>query len=155
MKIFTQTTKIISALLLVIGLTAFTPVEEDVRTIEMVGTDNMRFDVTEFKASPGETIRIILKVESRLPASAMAHNVAIVTPDIDMRTFIQESQRATDNEYISPNFEDQVIAATDMVGGGETTEVTFTAPEEPGTYPFVCTWPGHYAAGMVGEMIVE
>jgi azurin len=36
-----------------------------------------------------------------------------------------------------------VIAHTPMAKPGETTEVTFTAPAA-GTYPFICTVPGHY-----------
>ncbi|HEU5090712.1 MAG TPA: plastocyanin/azurin family copper-binding protein, partial [Roseiflexaceae bacterium] len=33
-------------------------------------------------------------------------------------------------------------------------EVTFKAPA-PGTYTFLCTYPGHYAAGMKGTLTVE
>lgn len=154
MKIFTHIAKLIPIIIFAIGLTATAPIEDDIRTIEIIGMDNMRFDITDFQVEPGEKIRLVLKVESRMPAQVMAHNVAIVESDIDMRTFILESQRASDNEFISPNFEDQVIAKTEMIGGGETSEVIFTVPDQPGNYPFVCTWPGHYAAGMVGNMIV-
>jgi azurin len=43
---------------------------------------------------------------------------------------------------------DQVLAATAMAGGGETTEVTFEAPTTPGEYVFVCSFRGYYAGGM-------
>ena len=36
-----------------------------------------------------------------------------------------------------------VLAATPLIGKGETTAVEFTAPTAPGDYPFVCTTPGH------------
>ena len=39
-----------------------------------------------------------------------------------------------------------------LAAGGETVDVTFVAPE-PGTYPFICTMPGHYIM-MKGKLIV-
>ena len=47
----------------------------------------------------------------------------------------------------------KILVATAMIGGGEETEVTFTAPE-PGEYPFLCTFPGHFGI-MNGKLIVE
>jgi len=38
----------------------------------------MKFDVTEIKASPGETIKITLVVESNLPKTTMGPNIAVV-----------------------------------------------------------------------------
>jgi azurin len=48
-----------------------------------------------------------------------------------------------------------VLASTKMAGGGETVEVTFTAPKEPGEYLYICTFPGHYLAGMKGVLVVK
>ena len=47
------------------------------------------------------------------------------------------------------------IALRQLEAGGETDEVTFTAPEEPGDYEYICTFPGHLAAGMKGTLTVE
>jgi uncharacterized cupredoxin-like copper-binding protein len=33
--------------------------------------------------------------------------------------------------------------------------VKFTAPQAPGEYPFICTFPGHYAIGMKGVLVVR
>lgn len=131
------------------------PMQDDPRTIEVTGNDYLRFDVNEIRAKAGETIRIVFKVKSSMPADAMSHNLVIVNPDISMDEFIRESMMAKNNEYIAVAFEDQLIATTAMIGGGRTTEITFTVPEEPGKYPYVCTFPGHYAAGMTGVLIVE
>jgi len=43
---------------------------------------------------------------------------------------------------------------TEVAKPGETVEVTFTAPEEPGAYTYLCTYPGHWAT-MQGTMRVE
>ncbi|MEF3272965.1 MAG: cupredoxin domain-containing protein [Chloroflexus sp.] len=37
---------------------------------------------------------------------------------------------------------------------GETVTVTFTSPEQPGTYQFVCGIEGHFTAGMAGTLQV-
>jgi len=42
---------------------------------------------------------------------------------------------------------------TRMLGGGESDTITFDAPE-PGTYIFICSFPGHYQL-MMGEFIVS
>jgi azurin len=128
---------------------------EDVRTIEIEGLDNMRYDVEEIVAEPGEVLRIEFKTVSDMPSAAMQHNIAILDLDTDVDAFVNASMAADDNEYIAPDMEGDVIAATDMLAGGETDVIEFTVPETPGEYEFVCTFPGHYAAGMVGVLIVE
>lgn len=125
------------------------------RTIEIVGADNMKFDVTSIEAAPGEEITIKLTTKSQLPKQAMAHNVVVVDNDVDMNAFANASARARDNEYIAPDYEESVIAATALAGGGETVEVTFTVPEKEGDYEYICSFPGHYAAGMKGVLTVK
>lgn len=125
------------------------------RTIEIIGTDNMKFDVTTIEATPGEEITIKLTTKSQIPKQAMAHNVVVVDNDVDVNEFANASARARDNQYLAPDYEDDIIAATDLAGGGETVEVTFTVPEEEGDYEYICSFPGHYAAGMTGVLAVK
>lgn len=127
----------------------------DVRTIKMVGTDQMLFDITEIEAQPGETIKIKLTTVSRIPKEAMAHNVVILQQDTDVQAYVNASAKAKENLYLAPEMEDEVIAATDLAGGEETVEITFTVPEETGEYEYICSFPGHYAAGMRGVLIVK
>ena len=35
------------------------------------------------------------------------------------------------------------------------TAIEFTAPAKPGSYTFFCTFPGHFAAGMKGVLVVK
>ena len=37
---------------------------------------------------------------------------------------------------------------------GESETVSFTAPEQPGTYQIICGMPGHLQSGMIGKLIV-
>lgn len=41
------------------------------------------------------------------------------------------------------------------VAPGKTGEVTFTAPDRPGTYEFACHVDGHYEKGMKGFVVVK
>ncbi|MEX2574670.1 MAG: plastocyanin/azurin family copper-binding protein [Balneolaceae bacterium] len=127
----------------------------DVRTITVTGTDNMKFDVTLIEAEPGERIKIVLMTVSNMPATSMAHNVAIVDQGVDLEAFVMASMTERDNEFIAPSFEDRVIANTEMIGGGETSSIEFTVPETPGDYDYVCTFPGHYYGGMTGILRVQ
>lgn len=125
------------------------------RTVEIIGTDHMKYDVTTIEATPGEEITIKLTAESQLPKQAMAHNVVVLDQGTDIDAFANASARARDNQYLAPDYEDAIIAATDLAGGGETVEVTFTVPEKEGNYEYICSFPGHYAAGMKGVLTVK
>ena len=47
-----------------------------------------------------------------------------------------------------------ILAYTDMIDGGVEVELEFTAPEKPGDYEYVCTFPGH-AFVMRGVLTVK
>jgi azurin len=150
---------------------------EDVRTIDITGIDAMKFAVeseTEgitvgdaaegeedlilletIEVEPGEEIRIRLTTRSDLPKSAMAHNWVLMVLDADANAYVSEASKAMDEDYMPEALSDQVLFHTEMVGGGETTEVTFNAPDEPGDYEYLCSFPGHYLAGMKGFLVVK
>ena len=49
----------------------------------------------------------------------------------------------------------QVLAGSKFAGPGETVYVTFKAPAEAGNYPYLCTFSGHFQAGMKGVLTVK
>ena len=57
-----------------------------------------------------------------------------------------------DNNWVTPG-DSRVIANTILAGPGETQDVSFPAPA-PGTYQFVCTFPGHNFT-MFGDFVVN
>ena len=127
----------------------------EARTIEIKGNDQMKFDVTNITAKPGEEIRIVLTTVSKLPAAAMSHNVVVLKKDTDVEAFANASAMARDNDYIAPDMKGEIIAATALASGGETVEITFMVPEEAGKYPYICSFPGHFLGGMKGILTVE
>jgi len=125
------------------------------RTIEMTGGDDMKYNVTEIKAKPGETIKIQLKNVGTLPKMAMAHNVVVLKPTTKLVEFNQAAAMARDTNFIPAAMKADVIASTELAGPGETVEVSFKAPTAAGSYPFMCTFPGHFTAGMKGNLVVK
>jgi azurin len=62
---------------------------------------------------------------------------------------------ARDTDYVPASRKADILAATALAGPGETVEVTFKVPAKAGSYPYVCTFPGHFAAGMRGDIVVK
>lgn len=121
--------------------------------VEITGNDQMKFSKEEIRVKAGQTVELTLKHVGELPVASMGHNWVLLKEGADMEAFAMDAIQAKDNDYIPPAREDDVIAHTKMLGGGETDTITFEAPAK-GTYVFLCTFPGHYMA-MNGKFIVE
>lgn len=126
--------------------------DTDLVEIQLTGDDQMRFNLEEIRVKEGQRVRLVLRHVGELPENAMGHNFVLLTKGTDIVAFAQEAAGAADNDYI-PEGSDQVIAHTEMIGGGEETTVEFEAPPA-GTYDFICSFPGHYVQ-MQGKFIVE
>lgn len=120
--------------------------------LEIEGGDDMKFNKSEFRVKAGQEVTLTLKHVGKMEVAIMGHNWVLLKPGTEIAAFGEQAMGAKDNGYI-PADTDVVIAHTDMIGGGETTSVTFTAPEA-GTYDFICSFPGHYGM-MQGKFIVE
>ncbi|MEM1271865.1 MAG: plastocyanin/azurin family copper-binding protein, partial [Bacteroidota bacterium] len=98
-------------------------------------------------------VTLTLNNVGSLPKESFGHNVVILQPGTDPVEFANAGMENVANDYIAPDMANLVVAKTEMLGGGETDTITFTAPAEPGQYPFVCTFPGH-ASMMQGVMVI-
>ena len=128
---------------------------DPVRTIDIVATDDMKYSLTSITAEPGEEIRIRLAAKGVIPKVAMAHNVVVLKIETDIAALLKEGAPFRDTDFIPPTMMEQVIAKTALAGPGEIVQVTFNVPETPGDYPFLCTFAGHYQAGMKGTLLVQ
>ncbi len=134
---------------------AVKPAAKAGRTVELTAGDTMKFDKTEITARPGETLHIVLKNTGAMPKIAAAHNFVLLTAGTDQVEFTKDAFNARETDFIPPSMKAAVIANTGLVGPGETVEVTFKAPAKPGNYAFLCSFPGHFALGMKGTLIVK
>jgi azurin len=135
--------------------TAKAPVAKGVRTIELTGGDDMKFNLTKIEAKPGETLHVVLKSTGTIPKVAMAHNFVLLKLGADAAEFNKASMMAVATDYVPESLKAQVVGATKLAGPGETVEVSFKVPAKAGSYPYMCTFPGHYAAGMKGDLVVQ
>jgi azurin len=120
--------------------------------VRLTGSDQMRFNAARIEVKAGEKVRIELKNVGTLPKDAMGHNLVVLKQGIDPMAFAMKGVGAKDNGYMPPDSQAQVIAHTKLLGPGEAETIEFDAPAA-GSYPFVCTFPGH-AALMKGELVV-
>lgn len=68
-------------------------------------------------------------------------------------TFLNNDQNPLiGHDWALEGFEE--TAKTVVVGNGDSTSITFTAPTEPGDYVFYCSVPGHRDNGMEGTFTV-
>jgi azurin len=125
------------------------------RTIEITGSETMKFDITEINAKAGEKIRVVLKSVGTMPKMVMAHNFVLLKTGASPMEVSNAAFNARDTDFIPDSMKDKIVAFTKLAGAGETVEVTFTAPAKAGKYDYLCTFPGHFAAGMKGTLTVK
>jgi azurin len=126
-----------------------------VRTIDIVANDEMKYNVTTITAKPGEQLRVRLIVRGVVPKVAMAHNFVLLKPGTNGLQFVEAGAMFRDQDFIAPALKSAVLAKTALAGPGETVQVVFTAPAKPGSYPYLCTFSGHFQAGMKGVLIIK
>ena len=123
---------------------------------EIEGNDAMQFNVNSIIVPASCTdFKITLKHPGKMPAAAMGHNVVITRME-DMKKVAADGMGAGLAEnYVKPG-DDRVIAHTTVIGGGETTSVSFPVSKIQGNgpYEFFCSFPGHSAI-MKGTIAVE
>ena len=125
------------------------------RVVAMTGTDAMKFSVTAIVAKPGEKITVKLTGQGAIPKVAMAHNFVLLAAKTDATAFATAAAMARATDFIPADKKAQVLASTKLAGPGESVEVTFKVPAKAGSYPYMCSFPGHLAAGMKGDLVVK
>ena len=114
-------------------------------TIE--SNDMMQFSAHEMNV-PTECaeVEVTLKHSGQLPAKVMGHDW-VLARDSDMSAIVNAGLAAGAKRGYLPENDKRVIAATKVVGGGESTTIRFsTSALQAGMrYAFFCTSPGHSA----------
>ncbi len=137
------------------ALVLSTPAWSAPREIKITGSDSMQYSVKRIEAAPGESLRVVLTAVGAMSKAEMAHNFVLLAKGTDVNAFVMAAASARKTEYMPASKKSSVLAATKQAGAGETVEVVFTAPKEPGEYVYLCTFPGHFVAGMKGVLIVK
>jgi azurin len=113
-------------------------------------TAQMKYDTAELLVQPGQPVKILFENGDDLP-----HNLVFCQPGTDTAAMALKQMEKPD-EALKRNWlpdDPRIWAHSKMLNPHQKEELSFTAPEKPGTYPYVCTFPGH-ALTMRGEMKV-
>lgn len=91
-------------------------------------------------------VTLTLNHTGKMPAQSMGHNLVITDTDKVQAVGTEGMSAGLENNYIKPN-DDRVYASTKVIGGGESTSITFNTEKmsPDGDYSFFCSFPGHWA----------
>ena len=107
----------------------------------------MQFDKKELAVATDCTqVKVTLTHTGKLPASAMGHDWVLVKTEDVTPVANAGAAAGLSNNYLQPG-DKRVIAATKVIGGGQSTSVTFPASalQKGQSYTYFCTFPGHNA----------
>lgn len=125
------------------------------RTVTITANDDMKFNITEIAAKRGEVLRLRLLAVGSAPKSAMAHNLVVLNAGTNQLVFADAAAKAVSTDYVPAALKSSLLASTILIGNGESAELVFKVPAKAGNYPFMCTFPGHFAAGARGKLVVQ
>ena len=134
------------------------------RMIELTANDTMKFMMGDKASGPGAGLVIEAKVGEQLkfvltnngtqPKEVMGHNLILLKPGSDSAAFSTAATVAKETNYIPPALKDQVLGNTEVLGPRKSGEFTITVTAA-GEYPFLCSFPAHFAVGMKGTLSVK
>ena len=140
---------------LVLLLVAFAPAAFAKTCKVAIGSnDAMQFDTAEIKIAGDCTkVELTLKHTGKMPVTAMGHNW-VLAKTADFRSLAIAGQRAPAADDYLPKDDARIIAHTRLVGGGESTTVTFATAklQKGGDYTFFCSFPAHWNV-MKGKLV--
>jgi azurin len=113
--------------------------------IDIEASDMMQYNVKQLSVSSSCTsIEVHLQHSGKLPAKVMGHDW-VLAKSSDLSAIVNAGMAAGSAHGYLPDGDKRIIAATKIVGGGESTTVTFsaTALNEGESYSFFCSTPGH------------
>ena len=126
--------------------------ELGVRVVK-IGTifEKMAYDKDIVVIAAGKPVEFLLENSDLMP-----HNFVITMPgaleEIGLLSEANAQQPGfAEKQYVPQS--DKVLAKSGLLQPRDSQKVSFNAPQQPGIYPFVCTYPGHWRR-MYGALYV-
>lgn len=118
--------------------------------------ERMRYTIDQFAVLAGQPVKVVFS-----NPDATDHNLVFVRPGALEEVGMAANEMAKDPRFANSDFipadkRSVILQAAPMIGPTRKSLVhilRFQAPREPGIYPFVCTFPGHWVI-MKGVMVV-
>lgn len=110
--------------------------------------EQLQFAPANLSTSGGD-----VKITFKNGSATQKHNFVVVKGDAAAAQKVdEEGTAAGEGKGYIPD-DPNIVAKTKLTNGTESDSIT--ANLAPGTYTFLCTFPGHYAAGMKGTLTVK
>jgi azurin len=126
--------------------------DENVTRLE-IGTDLnlLVFDTIELHAPAGVAVQLTFYNRSH----HHQHNWVLVNGGDAEATQVYDAAMVAgaENDWL-PSASAQILAYTPLLHSGTETTVYFQAPTRLGSYVYLCTFPGHFLAGMRGTLTI-
>lgn len=125
-------------------------------TLTILAGDTIAYNTNSMSVPSSCTdVTVTLRHTGQLPAAAMGHNWVLVPSDAADAIGMAGMNAGLEGNYL-PAGDDRIVAATNIIGGGESDSVTFSLADlADGTdYVYVCTFPGHWSV-MKGTFTVS
>jgi azurin len=110
----------------------------------------MMYDVPTFAVTAGKKVKLTFSDPDLMP-----HNLVLVKPgkaEAVGTLALELGARGFEKAFVPDSPE--ILAATKLVDPSKEDTIHFTCPNQPGEYPFLCTFPGHHQL-MRGTMVVR
>ena len=125
---------------------------ENAKNVRIESRDNLQFSTKVLEVTAGEKIKLTFANPDVVP-----HNWALIRPGSLEKIGALTNKLVNDPDAFLRHYvpqSDDVICYTDIVEPKGEFSIYFVAPSEPGKYPYLCTFPGHWMV-MNGELIVH
>ncbi len=143
--------RLLRAAILVLVAVALHAAEGERSPLRITAVTGLQYSVKRFAVAPGAHVDIEFSNED---TTDMPHNLVITRPGKRLDVVNAALALGADAERLGfvPKMP-EVLFALPAVKPHHTAKLSFTAPAEPGIYPYVCTFPGHGFV-MFGDMYV-
>ena len=104
----------------------------------------MQFDKKEISVKAGSRVALLFSNKG----CVLQHNFLLIRPGSkDLVGDLADKQiglpDALAKLYV-PDSPDVLVKPAKLIGIGQSDLIEFTVPSEPGDYPYICTFPGHW-----------
>ena len=110
----------------------------------------LKFDTERFQVNAGSKIKLVFNNNDD-----MTHNFVLTAPDAANEVGLAAMNlglKGPDLEYVPKNT--KVLYHTGLLQPDSSETIYFVAPNKPGVYQYVCSYPGHHTV-MQGTLIVQ
>ncbi len=104
--------------------------------------EQMKYDKKEFTVTAGKGVKIVFENADHMPHNLLITDIGALEEVGALADKMAADPEGLKKQYIPDS--PKILFATDMVPDHGSFTLKFMAPDKPGDYPFVCTFPGHW-----------